>query len=97
MAIDSTTRIIRTPNLASCVIDADLVILNLSHNNYTAFDAIGRRIWDLIESPRRVDELCRQLSEEFDGVPDEIAADVLRFLNELEDEQLVKIAEEGSS
>jgi hypothetical protein len=52
-------------------------------------DEIGRRIWDLLEAPRRVDELCQQLAGEFDATAEQIAADILPFMVQLETEGLV--------
>ena len=97
MPIELTSLVIRTENMASNAIDTDLVILNLQCNNYIAFDAIGRRIWELIESPRRVDELCQQLGREFIGTPEQIATDVLRFLNELENDKMLRVVDARST
>ena len=97
MSIESTAIIARAGDLASNAIDEDLVILNLNRDNYIALDAIGRRIWELIESPRRVDDLCRQLALEFDGPPERITADVLRFLHELEQESMIDVVDKQST
>jgi hypothetical protein len=97
MSIESTTVIAQAGNLPSNAIDEDLVILNLKHDNYIALDAIGRRIWELIEAPRRVEELCRQLCREFNGTPEQITADVLRFLNELEQESMINVVDAQST
>lgn len=97
MPIESTTIVVHAENLASQAIDEDLVILNLKRNNYIALDAIGRRTWELIASPRRVDELCQQLSQEFDGTPEQIAADALAFLNELEREEMLNVVDARSA
>jgi hypothetical protein len=97
MPVESTTLVARADNLPSDAIDQDLVILNLKRDDYVALDAIGRRIWELIASPRRVDELCQQLSQEFDGPPEQIAADTLAFLNELEREEMLNVVDAGSA
>ena len=94
MPIELTTRIVRTQGLKSELVDEDIVILNLVGNNYIGLNEIGRRIWELIETPRRADELCQQLSREFDATPEQIAADVLPFLAELEDERLARVVDE---
>ncbi|MCX6556472.1 MAG: PqqD family protein [Candidatus Aminicenantes bacterium] len=96
MPIELTSLIIRTENLVSSTIDTDLVILNLPCDHYIAFDAIGRRIWELIESPRRVEELCQQLHGEFNGAAEQITTDVVYFLNELENEKMLRIVDAQS-
>ena len=93
MAVDATTRIVRTEGAMSAPVDNEIVILNMKGNNYISLDPIGRRIWELIEAPVVVGELCGRLGQEFAGPPEQIAADVLAFLAELEGEGLVRVAE----
>ena len=94
MPIEMTTRVVRLGGLQTANVDDDIVILNMTTNNYVALDDIGRRIWELIETPRHVEELCAQLTDEFNGVPQQIQVDVLSFLNELENEKLVRVVDE---
>jgi tetratricopeptide (TPR) repeat protein len=85
--------VVRVGNLRSAPVDTDLVIMNLPNSNYVGLDAIGRRIWSLLEAPRRIDELCRRLADEYDGKPEEITHDVIAFLNELYSENLITVNE----
>ena len=91
MTIEINTRVTRVADLMFTRVDEDIVILNMQTDNYVALDAIGRRIWELLETPRRVDEICRQLSQEFSGDPEQITTDVLAFLDELQTEQMLNI------
>ena len=93
MSIEMTTRVIHLEGLQTANVDDDIVILNMATNSYVALDDIGRRIWELIETPRRVNELCEQLTGEFNGDPQQIQADVLSFLNEMENEKLVQVVD----
>jgi hypothetical protein len=94
MSIELNTRIVRVQNVMTAPIDQEVVIFNLAKNNYVNLDEIGRRIWDLLDTPRNVGDLCRKLSEEFDAAPEQITADVLAFLNELQAENLIHVAKE---
>lgn len=94
MSIDLSTQLARTENLMTAPADRDLVILNLKGNNYLALNDMGRRIWELLQTPHRVDDLCQQLSGEFDATPEQIAGDVLPFLTELVNENVVYVANE---
>ena len=92
MAIDQTSTVVRGDTCMMAPLDEDLVVVSLASNAYIALDAIGRRVWEHLESPIRVDALCACLAEEFDGTPAEgILADVLPFLAELENEGLLKV------
>ena len=92
MAIEATTRVVRTEGIMSAPVDQEIVLLNMAGNNYISLDAIGRRIWELLENTVLVADLCRQLETEFEGTQEEISADVLSFLSELEREGLVRVA-----
>ncbi|WP_094602877.1 hypothetical protein SPSIL_026390 [Sporomusa silvacetica DSM 10669] len=88
------TRIMRIADLMATSVDKEIVIMNLAKNNYVALDDIGRHIWDILKKPCRIDELCQQLSREYKVDLEQVTADVLPFLNELQDEGLVCVADE---
>lgn len=90
MPLEPSARYARIEGLMSTPLDREIVILNMPRNNYVALDEIGRRIWELLETPRSAEELCRQLCEEFEGAEAEIARDVTGFLEQLQAEQLIR-------
>ncbi len=75
--------VVATPNLPATPVDDELVVLDINGANYVGFDAIGRRIWERIAAPTRVDLLCNDLSTQFSGTAPQIQQDVIAFLNEL--------------
>ena len=89
MSLELSTRVVRFPELMSAPVDREIVILSLASNHYVGLDEIGRRVWELLEQPRRIDDLCRQLTCEFDATEEQLANDVLPFLGQLESEGLV--------
>ena len=52
----------------------------------------GGRIWELIEQPRDVTGLCRELAEEYEADPAVLRGDVVAFLQHLENERAITIA-----
>jgi hypothetical protein len=94
VTIEPNTWIIRAEGLMTTGVDQELVILNITRNSYAGLDDIGRRIWDLLATPRRVDDLCRQLNQEYEASREQVRADVLSFLAEMEREGLVHVANE---
>ena len=91
MSVELSSQIVRTENLMSAPVDNEIVILNMAKNNYIGLDEIGRRIWDLSAEACSVDDLCNRLSREFEATPEQIAVDVLPFLEELAQEGLIRI------
>ena len=78
----------------STLVSDDIVILNPARNNYIGLDATGRRLWDLLAEPMKVEDLCRQLTEEYDGNTSQIPADVLEFVEGLSQEGLLETCSE---
>lgn len=92
MTFELNTKIVRIADLMATPVDKEIVIMNLAKNNYVALDDIGQHIWSILENPCRIDELCQQLSQEYKTDLEQVTADVLPFLNELQAEGLVRIA-----
>lgn len=84
----------RKNELPSAPVDREIVLLNAATESYVALDEIGRRIWELLERPRPVDDLIGALGLEFEGPPATIARDVLAFLEELEGDGMVYVVDD---
>jgi hypothetical protein len=92
MPIDQTSAVVRNDTCMTAPLEEGLVVVSLASNAYIALDDIGRRVWELLQTPARVDALCAQLGYEFDGAPEQIMADMLPFLAELERAGLLHVA-----
>jgi len=90
MTFTMDTFVSRVPDSMSTEVDGDLVILGMSTSSYIALDPIGKRIWERIEGPVRVEDLCQGLAQEYRGPLEQITADVLKFLQDLKVEGLVQ-------
>ncbi len=69
----------------------EVVILNLRNGVYYGLDPVGARIWDLIQEPRSVQEVCAVLLEEYEVTPEQCASDVLALLRDLEAQGLIEV------
>jgi hypothetical protein len=85
------TVIARRGELLTAAVDGDLVMLDPKSSVYFGLDPVGNRIWELLERPRSVDELCHALEGEFDVTAETCQADVLGFLEQLSDAELLEI------
>ena len=61
----------------------ELVMMSAAKGNYIGLSEVGARIWELIEQPRSLDEVCARLVEEYDVAPDVCRGEVELFLREL--------------
>ena len=64
-------------------VGGELVMMSAEHGNYLGLSEVGARVWELIDPPRDLDEVCAQLEAEFEVSPETCRAEVEEFLNEL--------------
>jgi len=65
------------------------VLLRLDDGSYYALDEVGARVWELCDGQRSVEQIVAAMCEEFAAPAETIAADVLEFVGELREEQLL--------
>jgi len=70
-------------------IEGEVLMMSIEKGQYFSLNAIGSRIWDLLETPTEHATLVRQLTEEYD-VPAEVCREqVGSFLARLRDRGLL--------
>ena len=74
---------------ASRLIAGEAVILSLDTKVLRGLNAVGSRVWDLIDGRRSVEDIVGVIVAEFDVTQPQAAADVGAFLRELVDKGLV--------
>jgi hypothetical protein len=82
----------RSAQQVSCKIDDEVAILHLDKAMYFGVQGVGVQIWEALEQPRSLADLCSLVSGEFDVSPGECEADIVAFLANLEKEGLVEVA-----
>lgn len=81
----------------SCDLAGETTILNLKNGVYYGLDAVGTRIWNLLQNPCRVQEIRDVLLEEYDVTPERCESDLLTLLEKLSAEGLIEISDEPSA
>jgi hypothetical protein len=71
--------------------DGETIIMNLAAGKFFTFDNIGFEIWEAIQEPVQVDALCLRLAEKHKAPAETVLNDVLRFLEKLNEEQLLEV------
>ena len=87
------TRVVRKEVFASTVGD-ELILFDEEAGAYFATGPVGARIWNLIETERRVADICAVLLDEFDVDRETCEASSMEFLRELRQQSLAVFAEE---
>lgn len=76
----------------SCQINDEVAILDLERSLYFGLEGVGVEIWEALEQPRSVAELCDRIVASFDVSRKECEKDVLELLASLQNEGLIEIA-----
>ncbi len=82
----------KTPTTAWRVIEGEAVILAVDTKVMRGLNAVGSRVWELVDGRRGVDEIVATIVAEFAVEPERARADVAAFLRQLADKGLVTLA-----
>jgi Coenzyme PQQ synthesis protein D (PqqD) len=67
------------------------VILNMKNGSYYGLDPVGRRVWSMMQTSQRIDELHKAMLEEFDVEPARCEQDLMELLEQLLKEGLIEL------
>jgi hypothetical protein len=70
----------------------EAVMMSVEAGRYYGLNAVASRIWELLETPKTIAQLCRQICGEFDVDPQTCEAEVLKFVNDLINNGIVREA-----
>jgi hypothetical protein len=79
----------RTGDWIAARVDEELVMMSVEQERYLGLNETGCRVWELLEAPRDVADLCRALEREFEVAPDLCRAEVGVLLEELAERGVV--------
>lgn len=83
--------VVATEDCVSATLDGEEIMLHTESGVYYGVNPVGRRIWELVQSPTTVDEIYQRIAEEYDVSPDQCRDDVMDFLDDLAAADLVRI------
>jgi hypothetical protein len=75
--------VVAAGNQVSSPVGEEAVILNVGEGVYYGVNAVGTRVWELIQRPASVDDIVQTIGREYDVAADRCERDVLGFLARL--------------
>lgn len=90
LPLSLASTVVVSPGQVSTDLEGEVMILGMQAARYYSLDAVGCRIWSLIQEPMSVDALCRRLLEEYEVDPERCRSEVLHLLAELAREGLIE-------
>jgi hypothetical protein len=82
---------------ASTQLDGEVMILGMDAGEYFSLTDVGSRIWELLQSPIRVQDLCSRLQAEYAVAPSQCEPEVCSLLANLAEAGLIEIHSGTSS
>ena len=89
--IDMDSTVVRVGDNPWASLGDELVILDVARDKYVHLNQVGTLVWERLEQPVRVADLCAMLTRSFDVPPAVCAAEVLAFLHRLEARRLLTV------
>ncbi len=87
--LTSASLVVRNSNLIDAEIDNEVVALKIDSGACYGLNRVGSRVWSLIAAPRRVNDICATLQDEYDVESHVCERQVLDLLEELLAEDLI--------
>jgi hypothetical protein len=76
-------------------LEGEVIVLNLVDGTYYSLDPVGARIWELVQTSRKVADVEATLLDEFEVEPERCRGDLVRLLEQLLELGLVEVEVEG--
>jgi hypothetical protein len=88
-SVGPTTRFRPRPDVLSRELEGEAVLLDLATGQYYSLNPTGRRIFELCNGEHTVPAIREILRREFDATEEELEADLMALLSELESRGLI--------
>jgi hypothetical protein len=83
--------VVAIKDVLGCELLEEVIILNLKSGVYYGLDSLGARIWELIQKPMLVRDVCDVILDEYDVEREKCERDLCIFLQELVVNSLVEV------
>ncbi len=90
-AVSRHSTVVVAKDQVSSDLGGEVAILDLTAGVYYGLEAVGARIWNLLQEPRTVSEIRDALLEEYDVEPERCEQDLLVLLQRLATEGLIEV------
>jgi hypothetical protein len=96
-SISKNSIVVASPDQVSSDLSGESVILNLKSGTYFGLNEVGSSIWQFIQEPRTVSDVCESILAEYDVDAQTCETEVQALLVDLLAAQLVEIRDEMGS
>ena len=86
---------IKSPETAHQIIDGEAVIITPGQMMVHVLNAVGSRIWDLADGRKKIGDIAKILTEEFDVSYETALNDTTEFTGDLAEKEIMGFGGEG--
>jgi hypothetical protein len=86
------TLIRQHPDQIAAEADGEVLMMHIESGNYFGLNEVASFIWNQLQQPKTIAELCAAIQAEFDVDESRCAADTLAFLQGMIDDGLAQVA-----
>jgi hypothetical protein len=83
-----------SPEVLFQEVAGEIVLLDLESENYFGLDAVGARVWSLLQTGSRMDEVVDALLQEFEVDRGTLETDVADLVKRLVEAGLIRLCDE---
>ncbi|EAW38838.1 PqqD family peptide modification chaperone [Lyngbya sp. PCC 8106] len=95
--MEERSKVVAIPDQISTHLGGETLILHLTSGTYYGLNPVGKRIWDLIQEPKTVAEIRDTLLTEYEVDLEQCDRDLKAILQQLSEQQLIKIDDETTA
>ena len=95
--VSGRSTVVAAKDQVSCDLAGEAAILNLQAGVYYGLDAVGARVWHLLQEPRTVQDIRETLLMEYEVEADRCERDLLALLQELVAAGLIEVRDEPAA
>ena len=92
--ISKDTVVVASKELAAADLGEEVAILNLANGIYYSLNPVGARIWNLIQEPRSVRDVCEMLVTQYEVDSDRCEQDAIALLQQLAENELINVVDD---
>ncbi len=81
-------------DLTTADLGGEAIVLDVKSGNYFGLNEVGAFILECIRQPVSVREVIDRMLEEYDATREQITQDVVQFLQQLQEQGLIRVTDE---
>ena len=81
----------------SANLDGEVVLLGLQKGQYYGLDAVGAKVWELLQEPVTLEQMRDAIVEEYEVEPEDCERDLVVLLDRMRREGLIEVSDAGSA